>query len=152
MATVERLMIDGTRRGVRGLMQLADDLRERRVELGLTQQHVASAIGVSRSSYSRIEGGRAHSLSIVRASQIGRVVGLDVVVRAYPGPVPLRDSAHAQRLARVLRQVGPPLTARTEVPLPRQQGAPPEQRAWDAMVVGSGRRISIEMEMRLRDV
>lgn len=144
-------MVDGTRRGIRGLHQLADEFRERRLELGLTQQHVAAAIGISRSSYSRIEGARTHNLSVVRASQIGRVLGLDVVVRAYPGPTPLRDTAHAQRLERVLRHVAPPLTARTEVPLPQLAGAPYEQRAWDALIVGSGRRTAFEMEMRLRD-
>lgn len=99
---------------------------------------------------SRIEGGKVPRLSIMEASRIATVLGLDLSVRAYPGGSPVRNSAHAERLRRVIDRVHAPLTCRTEVPLPAGPGRP-DQRAWDALIVGSGQRTGIELEMRLRD-
>ena len=148
---MQRLHSEGRRRGLRALVQIADEFRERRLSLALTQQQVAEAIGISRSVYSRIEGGQCHSLGVIRASQVGRVLGLDVVVRAYPGPPPLRDAGQFKRLDRVLSMVSQPLSSAREVPLPWRPDGPPEQRAWDAMISGLGKRTGVEMEMRLRD-
>lgn len=78
------------------------------------------------------------------------MLGLDLSVRTFPGGGPLRDSAHAERLRRVLDHVHAPLSYRTEVPLAAPPGQP-EQRAWDAMILGGGWRTGIELEMRLRD-
>lgn len=89
--------------------------------------------------------------SIMTASRVAAVLGLDLAIRTYPGPNPMRDAAHAERLARVLAHVRPPLTCRLEVPLPQQNGRPLEQRAWDAMAWNSARRTGFEMEMRIRD-
>jgi transcriptional regulator with XRE-family HTH domain len=151
VATVQRILVEGTRRGSRALQSLADEYRERRIALGLSQEQVGSAVGISGSSYSRIESGLSPGLSVVRACQIGRVLGLDISVRAYPGPAPLRDGPQWHRLLRVLDVVGPPLSYGTEVPLPQRPEAPTEQRAWDAMISGGGLRTGVEMEMRVRD-
>ena len=105
---------------------------------------------MSRSWYTRIEGGRVDGLSIEDAARIAGCLGLDLSVRLYPGSGPLRDSAHAKRLATVLEHVRAPLTYRTEVPLPPVDGRV-ELRSWDAMVFGHQRRTAVEMEMRLRD-
>lgn len=150
MATVQRLSAEGRRRGLRALTQLADEYRERRLTLGLTQEQVASGIGVSRSVYTRIESGQLQSLTVVRAVQIGQILGLDVVTRAYPGPTMLRDAGHQRRLDRILSHVAGPLSAAREVPLPPRPDAH-EQRAWDAMISGHGKRTGAELEMRLRD-
>lgn len=48
--------------------------------------------------------------------------------------------------------VAAPLVVATEVPLPTLRDGPPEQRAWDAMITGHGRRTGVELEMRVRDV
>ena len=50
-----------------------------------------------------------------------------------------------------MKEVSPPLAARTEVALPQRADAPTEQRAWDLMVTGAGKRTAMELEMRLRD-
>jgi len=151
MPTVERLITQGTRRGERALLMLGEEYRDKRVAVGLSQQRVAGAAGISRSSYIRIERGRMDRLSIVTASRIAAVLGLDLSVRSYPGPNPMRDAAHAERLARVLRHVRPPLTCQLEAPLRQHEGRPFEQRAWDAVAQSLGRRTAFEMEMRLRD-
>lgn len=59
--------------------------------------------------------------------------------------------AWAPRLVMLLSNVGRPLRYRTDVPLPRHDGAP-ELRAWDALVDGNGERTAIELESRLSDM
>ena len=90
------------------------------------------------------------TLSIIEASRIASVLGLDLGVRIYPRGDPLRDGASAVRLEALGARVAPPLRFRTEVPLPRMPDHP-EQRAWDAEVRGAGLRTTFELEMRLRD-
>jgi hypothetical protein len=72
-------------------------------------------------------------------------------VRLYPGGAPVRDGAHAERLRSLLGHAAPPLTFRTEVPLPSVDDRR-EQRAWDAVLFGHGERSAVELEMRLRDI
>jgi len=143
--------VEGRRRGLRASLDVGDEYREARIQLGLSQAEIGRAIGISRSLYSRIEGGQLPSLSVIRAVMIGRLLGLDVVVRAYPGGSPIRDRAHRERLDLVLALVSRPLSYRREVPLPKRLDGLPEQSAWDAMISGSGRRTGVEIEMRLRD-
>lgn len=117
MATVERLVTRGMRRARQALTILGDEFRDKRVATGLSQQQVADAAGISRSTYTRIEAGKLNSLSLAVANVVAAVLGLDLWTRVFPGPRPLRDAASAERLAHVLENVGSPLTCRTEVPL-----------------------------------
>lgn len=151
MATVERLVERGTRRGRKALATLGEEFRDKRVAIGLSQQLVADAAGISRSTYTRIEAGKLHSLSVLIANLVAAVLGLDLGMRTFPGPNALRDGAQAAHLARVLDNVGAPLTSRTEVVLPQRPDQPFEQRAWGAQVTGLGRRTAFEMEMRVHD-
>lgn len=151
MPSTERLRDRGTRRGQRALANLADEFRDKRLAVGLSQAQVAQAAGISRPTYSRIETVGFGQLPIVAASQVAAVLGLELAIRVFPGPDPMRDAAHAGRLGGVLAHVSAPLTHRTEVPLPQTPERPFEQRAWDALISGRGRRTGLEMEMRLRD-
>ena len=151
MPTVQRLIQRGAARGRRALSSLGEDFRQKRLAVGLSQQHVASAVGIGRATYTRIEAGSYEALSIAIASRIAAVLGLDLTIRAYPGASPLRDGAHWARLGLVLDTVARPLRAAREVALPTTNDRPYEQRAWDAMVSGLGRRTAMEMEMRLTD-
>jgi transcriptional regulator with XRE-family HTH domain len=150
VAITDRPFDRGTRRGLQAVRRLAEEYREQRWSLGLSQDSVAGAAHTSRSRISRIEGGKIHGLSILEASRIATVLGLDLSARVFPGGSPLRDSAHAERLRRVLDHARAPLSYRTEVPLAATTGQP-EQRAWDAMIRGTGLRTAVELEMRLRD-
>ncbi|MBF8291156.1 MAG: Helix-turn-helix protein [Chloroflexi bacterium] len=143
-------MVRGTRRGERAYRELAEEFRHGRLAAGWSQDRVAALIGVSRSHYIEIEAARATNLSIVQAARIAAVLGLDLSVRAYPGSGPLRDAAHTARLESVLRRAMPPLRVQREVPLPSTSERS-EQRAWDAVVLGHGRRTAIELEMRITD-
>lgn len=121
------------------------------MQIGLSQHSVAEACRISRSTYSRIENGRRLSASIVVAVRIGAVLGLDVVVRAYPGAEPIRDSVSARMISTLAARISTPLRHRTEVPLPRR-GDRSESRRWDLVVFGHGRRTAFEFESRLYDV
>lgn len=151
MPTVDRLLQRGAQRGARALRTIGEEYRDKRVAVGVSQAEVARAMGVSRSTYTRIEGGDAVGLSIIRASQAAAVLGLDLAVRVYPGGSPLREKASLERLSRFLVHVASPLTCATEVPLPTRSYGVPEQRAWDALITGAGKPTGVELEMRLRD-
>jgi transcriptional regulator with XRE-family HTH domain len=151
VATVDRAVARGTRRAHRILLEIGEELREARVTLGLSQRRVATAVGISQSWYSRVETSFAPGVGLVDLSRIAAVLGLVLSVRLYPGGSGLRDAGQSLRLARVLSHVREPLTHGSEVPLPARPDRA-EQRSWDAMLFGLGRRTAVEVEMRLRDV
>jgi len=150
VTAIDRAIVRATRRGERAYRALGEEFRDARVAAGWSQQLVSLAAGMSRSKYTRIEGGKVSNISIVEASRIAGSLGLELSVRLYPGAGPLRDSAHSARLGRVMSHLRPPLTYRAEVPLPALPDRL-ELRAWDAIVTGGGLRTAIELEMRLRD-
>jgi transcriptional regulator with XRE-family HTH domain len=116
----------------------------------VSQEHVAAVAGLSRPRYSKIERGKAHTLQVVEVARIATVLGLDPSFRVFPSGPPIRDAASALRLRAFLVLAAPPLTSRSEVPLPAPMDRR-EQRAWDAVLFGDGERTAIELEMRLRD-
>jgi len=75
------------------------------------------------------------------------VVGLELSVRCFPGGQPIRDVAQAALLARFRGRLHNSVRWAAEVPLPR----PGDQRAWDALVTGSGWRFGVEAETAPRD-
>ncbi len=150
MSTVQRARDRGARQGRRILQLLADEFHGKRLSTGLSQEAVATASGLSRPIYSRIETAKRVTTSFDEASRIAAVLGLDVVVRLYPGGEPLRDTAQQGRLDQLMRAVKAPLTWRPEVPLPVSADRP-EWRAWDAVIWGSGERTAVEVEMSIRD-
>ena len=109
-------------------------------------------LGWSGTKLCRIESGRLTSLSIDDAHRLTAVLGLELSVRVYPGGEPIRDAAQARKLRELLRNVGAPLSARTDVALPQRAGERRELRAWDAVIDGAGERTAIELESRLTDV
>jgi transcriptional regulator with XRE-family HTH domain len=151
MGSAERTYDRGSRQGQRLVRSIGDEFRTARLALGLSQRHLALTARVSRSQYGRIELGAVQHLSILTAARISAVLGLDLSARTYPGGRPIRDTAHARRLRRLLGHVGPPLESVTDVPL-RRTTVYPEQRAWDAVLSHDGRRTAVELETRLHDV
>ena len=82
------------------------------------------------------------------------MVGLDVRIRAYPGPDPIRDAAQTALLMRFRERLHPARSFRTEVPLPIEN----DLRAWDGVVAGlrvsdaRPRILPTEAETRIHDV
>lgn len=154
MPAKERSADRGARIGRRDLGAIGADVRNARVGAGLTLEEVGRAVGLSEWQIGRIERARHEAVTVIQLAKIGAVVGLDVRVRAYPGPDPIRDAAQAALLARFRARLHPNLTFRPEVPLPIEN----DQRAWDGVVGGlRGPRdglgfLPTEAETRIHDV
>jgi transcriptional regulator with XRE-family HTH domain len=140
----------GTQLGDRALKRLGREVDEARRGLSLSQDHLATAAGLSRPRYSKIERGKTGTLQVIEVARIASVLGLDPSFRVYPSGPPLRDAASALRRRTFVGLAAPPLRTRTEVPLPALTDRR-DLRAWDAMLFGSGERTAIELEMPLRD-
>jgi transcriptional regulator with XRE-family HTH domain len=148
MPSKERLASLGTRRGERVVRQFADEVRAARLMSGLSQRSVASAIGLSKSSVSRIELGIRPYVDFVTAAKLARAVGLELTVRCFAAAGPLRDEAHVRLIRRFLAQVPPGVRRRLEAPV----RLPGDQRAWDVLLLVDGKRIAVAAETRLRDL
>ncbi|HET8785338.1 MAG TPA: hypothetical protein VFM38_06865 [Candidatus Limnocylindrales bacterium] len=118
---------------------------------GKSLREVGRAAGMSYSQVGRIERAALPNVTVVQLAKVGAVVGLDVRLRAYPGPVPLRDAGQIALLDRLRQRLAPTLTMRTEVPL-QIAG---DLRAWDAVIGGFeplAEPLHAEAETRLYDV
>ena len=122
--------------------------------VGLSIRTVARTAGLSPSQAGRIERAELRSASIDQLARLGASVGLDVRVRAYPGPDPIRDAAQVGLLERFCGRLHAGLSLITEVPV----GGEGDQRAWDAMVggfiddVGELADLPVEAETRIADI
>lgn len=143
----ERHRDRGTRRAREMLAEQGRELRMARLGAGLRQADVARAAGVSRSWISQLELGKVDEVGFRLVTVILTVVGLELRVRAYPGPDPLRDAPQRQVLARLASLLPDGAPLRTEVPFPLAG----DQRAWDAMTRLWGLRVGIEVETRVTD-
>ena len=151
MPSADRAIDRGTARARRHAAEIGDEFRERRHELGLSQERAAAAVRLSRYRYGRIERGEATNATLLEFHRVAAVLGFDLPLRVYPSGPPVRDAAHARRLQAFLGAARKPLTTAVEVPL-RLNGDRPDHRAWDGMIFGDGQRTAVELEMRLRDV
>jgi transcriptional regulator with XRE-family HTH domain len=154
MPARERAVDRGARIARRDLGAIGADLRSARVGAGLTLEEVGRVVGLSGWQVGRVERTRHEAATVVQLAKIGAVVGLDVRIRAYPGPDPIRDAAQVALLSRFRERLHPDLTFRTEVPLPIAD----DRRAWDGVVGGLRHDaegfgiIPTEAETRIHDV
>jgi transcriptional regulator with XRE-family HTH domain len=129
------------RRVRRQLQDLVADLRSARISLGLSQEAVARAAGVSRVLVGRIERLEIDRVPHADLGAIAGVLGLDLRIGAWgPAGDPLRDGVQVRLLEAFRNRLHPSLGWRAEVPLP---GAG-ERRAWDAVVTAPDGSVGIE--------
>ena len=150
MSTRERPIDRGRRLATADRLRIGHELRVARHILGRSVAAVGAASGVSAPQLSRIERATHPTVTVDQLARIGAAVGLDVRVRAYPGPDPLLEAGQIAVLRRLRGRIDPQLRVRNEVPLPIQG----DQRAWDAMIDGlSGLAtiLPVDAESRLVD-
>ena len=150
MATRERPVDRGRRIAAVDRTRIGNELRVARHILGRSIAAVASSSGMSASQVGRIERAALGTVGVEQLARLGAAVGLDVRVRAYPGPDPVLEAAQIALLGRVKQRLHPALAFRTEVPLPIAG----DQRAWDAMIdklTGISPVLPVEAESRLVD-
>jgi transcriptional regulator with XRE-family HTH domain len=146
----ERAADRGTRRARQDLAAVGTEIRTARIMMGATQRDVGRAVGLSYSQVGRIERSASPNVSVEHLARIGSVVGLDVRVRAYPGPVRMRDAGQLAVLGRLRARLAPSLAIRAEVAVPIEG----DQRAWDAVIdhfEPPGPALHTEVETRLYD-
>lgn len=148
MPTRERPAERGRRRCRAQVASIATDGRNARVGAGLSQKEVGAAVGCSHSRVGRFERGNTRDPSLEFLSAYCAIVGLDLVIRAYPGGDALRDRAQLAVLERFRARLGPGLRWRAEVPLPVDR----DLRAWDGEIRGRGWRCRVEAETRITDL
>ena len=149
MAARERAVDRARRRANQQLATLAQELRDARIGLGRTQADVARAAGISSSELSRIELGRYAALQFETVAVVGAAIGLDVVLRTYPGDHIIRDEPQVRLLRALRERLGDRWTWRYEVPV-----APGDQRTWDSVgrCATTGASIAVDAETRIQEV
>ena len=148
MGTRQRQVDLGAARSRAIVADLGREIREARIDRGLSQEELGRAVGLSGSQVGRIERGLIRSVTIEQVCLLLAAVGLELSARAFPSGQPIRDAAHAALLGRLRVCLHRSLTRRTEVPLPIAG----DRRAWDAIVRGEGWTVGIEAETRPRDL
>ena len=132
------------------LSRLGREHRYARRASGLSLRECAAASGASYPQLLRFERGEIERLTVPDVGAWFSVVGLDLVLRAYPAGDPIRDRAQLALLERLRARLHPNLRWRTEVALPLDG----DLRAWDAEIRGAGQppwRARVEAETRITD-
>ncbi len=150
MSTRERPVDRGHRLAAVDLARAGHEIRVARQVIGKSLESVGRSSGISPSQVGRIERGRLSTASVDQLARIGAAVGLDIRVRAYPGPDPVLEAGQVALLRRLQVRLHPDLTFRSEVPLPIVG----DQRAWDGFIdrlTGVASQLPVEAETRLID-
>ncbi len=147
MGAQERLIDRGRRLGRDVLVRIGAELRAARIDRVLSIDAVALAIGVSNAHVSRIERALAPGVSLAVLVNFATIVGLDLAIKAYPGPGALRDAPQLGALDDFRAILHASIRWAVEVPLPIAG----DLRAWDGMISGPGWRYGIEVESLPRD-
>jgi transcriptional regulator with XRE-family HTH domain len=148
MSTVLRRRARATQLSIDLRRATGVELRNARLQAGLSLDEVAQATGLSKAEVSRVERGLGPWVRVDTMCRIATVLGLTPSIRLYPDGPPLRDAAHVALLARLRHQLPPVLRWRPEVPLP----IPGDNRAWDATIRGEDWWVAVEAETRLHDL
>lgn len=128
--------------------------RDTRLRLGVTQQHVANAVGLSRGYIANIERGRANpSLELVERIALSLELEIDLVARTpiIIGDGRQRDLVHARCSAhadRRLRGLGCPTAREVEIVQGRSHG-------WIDLLAfdpKTGTLLVVEIKTRLDDI
>jgi transcriptional regulator with XRE-family HTH domain len=148
MSTRERPIDRGRRMAAADLARVGRELRLARHSNGQTLERVGTTSGISAAQVARIERAALPSASVSQLARLGAAVGLDVRVRAYPGPDPALAQGQWALIGRMRTRTPAAATFRHEVPLPIAG----DQRAWDVVIGGlSGPDLPVDAETRLHD-
>ena len=129
-------------------LEIGDQLRTARHLLGLTQQQVANALGISQSDVSRRERGRAPRLTGQALTRHAAAVGLKASIKLWPVGGGVRDEAQARHVARFLARLGAAWKVLLEAPIPIAG----DLRAVDILLSAGPTRIAVEVITRLADL
>jgi transcriptional regulator with XRE-family HTH domain len=161
MATRQRLGDQGAEDARRLVQRSGREIREARLLLGLSQEFVARAAGMSASQLGRLERGEIRRPTVEQVCRAARAVGLESSLAHHPSGVRIRDKGQLALLADLEVVLAPPQRLRREVPLPIAG----DRRAWDGAIddgsgfafvegearIGDAQAMSRRIELKLRD-
>ncbi len=128
------------------------ELRQTRVGAGVSQEQLASDLGISQGAYSRIETGRLGDVGVIAISQIASVLGYEVSMGLHPIGDPVRDKG---QLA-CGRRFGALLSDRWRVTDETLLPGAGEQRAWDKLLrltdAAPRYQVGADIESRVWDI
>lgn len=142
-----RVLDEAVRRGDRIRRQLGDDLRNARIQSGLSQRDVARALGCSSATISRVERGLVRRVTVAHLVRHAAVVGLTLRADLLPIGAPIRDAGQLRVINRLESHVRPPFEWLLEMLV-----GPNDMRAFDAGAVRPGCRVGFDVWSRVRDV
>ncbi|HEY4189178.1 MAG TPA: helix-turn-helix transcriptional regulator [Candidatus Limnocylindrales bacterium] len=145
MPARERPVDRGRRTVRRAVAELAADFRTTRLALGLTQQILADAAGMSRSYVGRLERNEVATPGLDHLASLAAALGLRLRIAAHPDGEPIRDRVQLRLVDAFRRRLHPSIGWRTEVPLPIVG----DRRAWDAVAIADDGWTAIEAISRL---
>lgn len=148
MSTRERPADRGRRLAHRSIAGILDELLRARTALGISQQAIADAIGVSRSTVGRLERGEIADPKLEEMCAVAAVLGLSLRMNVYPEGEPLHDRVQLRLLESFRGRLHPSIAWRTEVPLPIQG----DRRAWDAVAIADDGWTGVEAISRMGEV
>jgi transcriptional regulator with XRE-family HTH domain len=141
-------LLEAERRARQRLRHTIDEVRQQRLQAGLTQRQIANALGCSRQFVTAVEAGRHDDTGLLMLSRYAAAVGLDLSVKLYPAGRLLRDAGQVDLLQRFRVLIGEGWIWRTEVPVGRD---PRDLRAIDAVLSHGHSRVGIEAITRFLD-
>ena len=147
MAAKVRQIDVGTARVAELIRRISLEIRQARIDRGLSLATAGRAARLSTSEVSRIERGLVARVSIYDLARLHAVVGLELSMKSYPAGQPVRDAAQVALLDDFRRCLDRSIHWAIEVPCPSQATS-----GLDALLRGDGWRYGVEGETAPRDV
>lgn len=148
VATRERRKDRGLEQAARIVGLTAKEIRQARRGSGLSIRSVAKSVGMSESTFGRIERSELPGVTVAQLATACAAVGLRFGARAYPDGDPIRDAGQARLLERFRAHLPDVVGWRTEVPLPISG----DLRAWDGQCRFGPVVVGVEAETRIEDL
>ena len=148
MANRVRIIVEARRAWSRLAAEVAGELRTARLNLGVTQREVGTAIGVSTSEISRRELGKSMRLTGESLAVHAAALGLRVSLKLFPVGGGIPDQAQMRYIRAFLARVGPAWRVTLEAGMPRFG----DLRAVDVMLVSGPVRVAVEVITRIGDL
>lgn len=147
MSTRRYRVSEAQRRMRRQLVEVLDEIHERRLMSGATQAALAEVVGMSRSLVGMLERDELEDPGVIELARLAASVGLDLSLRAFRADAVLRDTAQVKLLNRLRAECHTSLAWTLEAMV-----APGDPRAFDALIGREPDAAAVEAIARLRDV
>lgn len=147
MGSRERAIDVGTARAGDLIIRAGHELRQARMDRGLSLASVGQAASLSVSQVSRIERAAVPGVSVRDLARLHAVVGLELSLKSFTAGQPIRDAPQLRLSLDFRALLHRSLGWATEVPLPLHG----DQRAWDTLIRGPAWRFGVECETAPRD-